>query len=352
MSNYIPYSVSGTITASDASNPSGVRVVVRNDRTIETTTAETDSSGNYVVNLGNLTSGYATGDSITTICAYGLDYGDVTFTVSGGSKSSNDITMTETVASSEIDYCTISEVWDELDGKTSSDISATRIKSAIKRAEAYVDLKTNTSYKLNTVTDRIYSTNPDSMYASRESVVGGVSGGLQRADRTWIGGDTIKLEFSPIVAITSLYKNEAGSSETDSWTELDEQSGSGGDFMLDKQLSAVTFVQDLPPYGVKRAIKTTFTWGIDRDSTSDVLDLRKIELVRELTILLAVRTILTSKLHSARFDDVDDIRLEAISTLQGTNQVTTYLRHIGDRVTELFGVLGDLNSSLQYDGGF
>lgn len=344
-----PYPISGLITASDSTNPSGVRVVVRNDRTIETINVTTDSNGEYVANLMNFTSGYQTGDSVTVICSYGLDYGETTFTVSGSTYTA-DVDMEETVESAEVDYCTISEVWDELDDKTSSDISAKRVKEAIKRSEALIDLRTNTSYKLNTVTSEIYSANADSLYKSREVSLGGVVGGLQRADGMFNCGDTILLRNKPVVSITSLYKNEQGGSSADSWTLLSEQTGSGGDFILDKRLGSVTFVNKLPTSGIRRSVKVTYTWGIDRDNTTDANELRKIELVRELCVLLSVRQILTSKLSGVRFDDIDDIKLEAISTSAGTNGMVKYLEHIKVRIDELFNTLGELNDSLMYDG--
>ena len=120
---------------------------------------------------------------------------------------------------------------------------------------------------------------------------------------------------------------------------------------MDKRLGTISFVNNRPSYGTKRAVRITYTWGIDRDSTSDPTELRKIELVRELCILLTVRSILTRKLSGTRFDEIDDIALEAISTSQGTAGMVQYLEHAKERIDELFMILGDLNTSLTYEGG-
>ena len=197
MSSNLPYSVSGTITDSEGANPSGLRVTIRNDRTIETINITTSASGQYIGNLGNLTSGYENGDSITVIASQGIETGSETFTVSGAATEQN-VTMAEVEASAEVDYCTISEIRTELDDKTSTDITSQDIKNNIKRSEAYIDLRTKTSYKSNTITQEVYATNADTMYISREGSLLGVTGGLQRADSAFMGGDTMLIKRNPI----------------------------------------------------------------------------------------------------------------------------------------------------------
>ncbi|GAJ13951.1 unnamed protein product, partial [marine sediment metagenome] len=67
----LPFPVHGTITDTDDSNPSGARVVLRDDRTGEKINTTTNASGQYALDAANLASGYMDTDRLTVICAFG-----------------------------------------------------------------------------------------------------------------------------------------------------------------------------------------------------------------------------------------------------------------------------------------
>ncbi len=335
MPQNMPYQVYGTVTLSDGSHPSGVKVVVRNDRTIQNITTTTDGSGKYLVDIANLTSGYSIGDSITVIVRDGLEEGSDSFTIlSTESTQEVDITTSEILDSSDVAYCTITEVYNELDGKTSSDISANRIRDYILRAESEIDARTGTSYKSNTVTNEIYDINGENIYlsANRSSL------GLARADGRLMAGARLKLSNRPVIAISSMYKNSAGDIGVDSWEALTQHTGTvAGDYTLYKNKGIIEFLQNAPNIQ-RRALKVTYTWGLDRTSTDSKVK-RKIELVRQLAILIAVRQCLSTKFSGSQFDNVNDISVDVISIRSGAGE-TGYLENIKLRIDEIYALLG------------
>ena len=343
-----PFIISGTITLSDATNPSGARVTIRNDRTIESDNTITDSNGKYIYDLSNITKGYTQGDSVTIIFAYGLEYVESTFTVSGAEKTV-DLTSTETLASADAKYATISEVYDELDDKTSSDISAGRIRDYLIRAEAEIDARTGTSFKSNTSTDEVYDLTYENLYYSPNRHL---NIGLARSDGGISAGTRIKLLHHPIISITSLSKNGAGATSVDDWTALTEHTGAvAGDFSVYKTTGIIEWLKNTPNMQ-RRAFKTTYTWGIDRDTT-DAEDLRKIELARQLAILITVRQILQSKGSGSQFDGTDSVSLGEIAISKGIGEAGNYIENIKKRIDELFMELGRLTGyNMGLSGGY
>ncbi len=341
MGSNLPYVVTGTITDSDGANPSGIKVVARNDKTINNINTTTNASGEYILDLANLTNGWQVSESITIIVANGLESGSSSFAIATGEASQSvDITMTEIVDSADIAYCTIQEIYDELDGKTSTDIAANIIRDKVLRAEGHIDLKTLSSFKSNTFTSEIYATTGESTWSSPESMLGYGGDGASRVDSTLLGrNDTIKLRHRPILSITSLYRNTASSTATDVWGTLTEQEGSGGDFDLDKARGEIRFINNPPYFGKRRALKVSGTWGLDRTST-DRDSVIKRETVRELCILLTVQQILGQKGNKSQFDSQKNISLESISLTTSVSQLTGYLENITSRIETLFGLLG------------
>lgn len=337
----LPYQIDGTITDSNSNNPSGVTIVIRNDRTVETISTTTNSSGQYLQDLGNLSSGYNIGDQITVIARFGLEDGEGSFTtISTEAAHTVDITTSEIIASTDAQYATITEVYNELDGKTTSDISAGRVRDALFRAEAEIDRRTGTSFKSNTITDEIYDINLENLYPGPNRTL---NIGLARADAGITSGTRLKLKRRPIIAVSSLSKNSAGATSVDDWTELTEHTGTvAGDFTKYKRKGVIEWLQNTPALQ-RRSIKITYTWGIDRDST-DPEDVRTMELVRKLTIFITVRNILTTKGSSSQFDSVDNIALESISITKGIGGASTYLDNLKDQIDMLYKELGTLAS--------
>lgn len=342
-----PYVVNGKITDSNGDNPSGVTIVVRNDRSVETITVVTNASGEYTADLLNLSSGYLLGDSITVIARFGLEDGEGSFTTTVNTPAVTvNVTTSEITDSSDTSYCTIQEIYDEMDNKTTDDISAGTIRSMIIRSEAEIDMKTKTSFKSNTVTQEEYDTDDETVWTSAVRRLGFRSDVNARVDNAFgFNLDTMRIRNRPVISITTLERNTAGQSETDSWGELDQQTGSGGDFHLDKKHGLVHFVKEKPYYGKFRSMRVTYLWGLDRTST-DANDVARRELAREICILLTVRRVLTMKGSSSQFDSQEDVRLESISISSSITQMTTYIENITRRIDDLWTSLGVFNIGL------
>ncbi len=342
----IPYQISGTITDSAGSNPSGALVTATNNTNNgETTTINTDGNGFYILDLANMATDYAVGDSITIVATPTTERGTSSFTIASGEQSK---TVNITTASfSEARYCTIQEVRDQLDGVSTDDISDLRVENSILRGEAEIDLRTKSSFKSNTITDEFYDTSNENMWTSPQRGLGlNVNTSGSRADRGFGWNlDVVRLRNSPIIAVTSFSRNTASDNKADTFEVLTEQSGSGGDFILDKNRTTLTFLNNKPYFGRTRAFKVSYTWGLDRTAT-DNETVRKMALARELCVLLAVRQILMSKSNTSHFSGLDPLSLESISLQSGIVQGSTYLRYQKERIDELYALLGEHNISM------
>ena len=131
MSN-LPYPVNGTVKDS-GSNAISTRVILRNDRTGEKLSATSNSSGQYLFDAGNFTSGYVNTDRLTVICSYGDEEKESSFLISdyGGGHTVN-LTLATIAESSDLTYCQVQDVLDELGDKTTTDITYERIRKTIK----------------------------------------------------------------------------------------------------------------------------------------------------------------------------------------------------------------------------
>src|SRR3990167_10779554 len=250
--------------------------------------------------------------------------------------------ITDETEGDDIDYATVQNVLDELDGKTTSDISEARVTSAIQRAEALIDLKTNTSFKQITVTDEVHTVDRYSIETS-PAYLDTINPPYNNRTDYWGGGtqNRVKTNYAPIVSVTSLSTNSAGFNAADSWTARTQQSGSGGDFIIaDATAGIIDFVQNYPRLG-DRSWKLTYIYGYNRDST----DRRVISLLRvieRLTILLACKSIITTKSTGAIFDSTRDIKIGAIEIKTGAMSGVQYLRSIEPEITELWKQVGEL----------
>ncbi len=335
MATNLPYVVSGTITDTDATNPNGAKVILRNDRSGEKITTTTNSSGQYVFDAGNLSSGYVNTDRLTVICAFGDAKKESSFLISdnAGGKTVN-LTLVTLAESSDTTYCQPQDVLDELGDKTTSDISFERVRSTILRAETEIDEKSNTKFSSTTLTQEEYDFNQYTAYKSPEQLVGRGSDiltGTRNDYQNTFFNDRFKLNKAPILTITTLQTNTGPENGTDVWTTRDQQTGSGGDFIVDNDIGLITFVNNVPAYG-KRKVRVTYNYGFSSVPKT----------VERLCILLSVKSILSSKANASQFDSVDSISLPDISISKGTKGATEYLQDIRIEIADLWEKVGEM----------
>ena len=201
----LPYLVSGKITDTDSTNPNNAKVVLRNDTNGEQIHVFTDSAGDYVADLGNLSSGYTNTDRITIICSFGNASKESSFLISDDTHFV-DLTLVTVLESSNATYCQVQDVLDELGDKTTSDISYRRIVNSILRAESEIDERTNTSFKVTRVTDEYYDLDQYTSYKSPTQTVGYQQDFLVGTRNDHWGSyynDRFKLNKSPLVNPTT-----------------------------------------------------------------------------------------------------------------------------------------------------
>ena len=84
-----PYVVNGTAIDGSSSVVSNTVVIAHNTTTDERTSTTTNSLGQFILDLANLTSGYSTGDAITVYIRNNGFVGETSFTLSGESYTAN-----------------------------------------------------------------------------------------------------------------------------------------------------------------------------------------------------------------------------------------------------------------------
>lgn len=247
---------------------------------------------------------------------------------------------TGSTSTEDVDYCLIQDVYDELDGKTSTDISEERVINAIQRAEGLIDTRTGTSFKVITATDEVHTGDRYSLDISPDYLDTVASTTTLRRD-SWgnIVHNRIKTNYKPIISVTSLSYNSAGPDSADSWTALTEQTGSAGDFVIeDKNAGIIDMITTYPRIG-KRSWKITYTYGYDPTS-SDRRVLMIVRCVRRLTILLACKQIVTTKSSGSMFDSPGDIKFSEIEIRSSAGNLKTYISSIDMEIADLWTQLG------------
>ena len=341
----IPVLIYGQITESSTAVDTIV-LKVRNETTNQVATYYTDSNGIYIADLSDtnkFSSGWSNGDQITVYTIYKNFEGQVTTTIAipiyGYEKN---IALSAVTDSELIDYCAVQDVYDELDAKTSSDIPATRIVKAIQRAEGLIDTKTGTFFKEVTLTNETHTVDRYSIEVSHD-YLDTLSPSISSRTDSMIGriNNRVKTIHAPIVSVTSLSVNAAGGSATDSWTALTQQTGTSGDYVVeDADAGIIDFLSDYPRIG-KRSWKITYVAGYDRDSTDrKVVSLLKV--VERLTLLLACKSIITTKTTGSMFDSTRDVKIGTIEIRAGAASSSQYLKSIEPEIQELWKELGEL----------
>lgn len=150
-----PFPVSGTVYDYGTTTPlASTRVICRNVSTNEKQTQDTNSSGQYLFDLANFTSGYSVGDEISLFVSYGNYYKEAIFTVSGSSKD-QDLTLDTEITSAAV-YCSITEIR-RYSGVDAAEFSDNAVYDMIKRVTSRIDELTGRTWKgVQTVTDEYY----------------------------------------------------------------------------------------------------------------------------------------------------------------------------------------------------
>jgi len=151
----LPYPIDGIAYDSDGTTAlDSVFIVCKNVTNNETLTTTTNSLGQFIFDLANLTSGYRIGDEVSIYASRGLYYDEVVWTLSGSSKTQN-LTLEHALQTASL-YCSVAEVrrFTQVD---SSEFSDAAVYDFIKRVTDRIDELTGRTWKgTQTVTDEYY----------------------------------------------------------------------------------------------------------------------------------------------------------------------------------------------------
>lgn len=225
MSQNLPYIAYGIIKDSSSVALSGVKVQARNDTNGETISVNTNSSGQYAMDLGNLTSGYDNNDRITIVSASGLESKSSSFLISSNTHEVN-LTLAVDAASADLTYCQVQDVLDELGEKTTTDISYARIRKIVLRAESEIDERCDSTFKTTVVTKELYDFNQYTSWKSPEQLRSYGSDSLTGTRNDFYNtfqNDKLKLENFPV--ITSFTQLNGVTTTTATTLTVDSTSG-------------------------------------------------------------------------------------------------------------------------------
>lgn len=329
----LPYPIFGLVYNTDNSLiGSGVLVKARNNSTGEITSQNTNGSSEYALDLANLTSGYELTDSITVYVYAQSAYIESTFLVSSN-QHHFDLTLVEIEDSTLIKgYTTVQRVYEELDDAGSSEVSARRVINSLLEAEREIDERSGMGFSSTTITQEIYDWNQYTTNMSPERL--NWSGGDNTRTDSWGVGmrDRLWLRNRPIVSITTLQRNTSGESSTDAWETLTENTGSSGDYVLTptgKSSGYIDFVGNRPRNG-KRSVRITYQTGYSATPKN----------VSRLATLLAVKSIVLSKISRSFFDSPSSISLRGIM-IDRSGASQGYIRMLNEEIDRLWKGIGE-----------
>ncbi len=334
MSSPTPYVLFGIVTDTDGATViNGATVRARNETNNEIISAVTNSVGEYLFDATNFASGYLDTDKITIYVIYTNLEASSTLDVANNEHEAN--LSLSTIADSSLlqGYASVQDVYDELD-ITSTDVAAQIVIKVIQRAESRIDERTETKFVATTVTNEVYDYNQFNSVRSPEQME--FVGYLGRRDYRYINfRDKFRLKKFPIISITTLQRNAASWAETDNWTTLTEQEGSGGDFLIDLPTGWIDFIKSVPRYG-KRAIRVTYVYG-----TSTVP-----KRVERLCVLLAVKDIIRSSSSNSVYNSPEDINMAELSITNRAGAVSTYLINMQKEIDLAWEEVGVFNAGM------
>lgn len=145
----------------------------------------------------------------------------------------------------------------------------------------------------------------------------------------------LKLTKRPIVSVTSLFRNQASHTGADEWSALTENTGTGGDYVVDKRSGEIIFLRAFP-IPQKRSVKITYNHG---HSTIP-------KTVQRLATLIVAKTIVLYKMSNSQYSSTDNITIEGISISKGVSQSVSYIDKLTDEIEKLFQNIGDVRTEV------
>ena len=295
MPNNMPFIVHGIVRDSSDDVMSNVRVTVRNERTNETHYKDTNTLGEYVIDLANLTSGYATGDICTVFCLYTNQEDYEEFSIGSGGVE-KDLTLTDVPASDTLVLFTVQDFYDTLNLTVGGEDTPNTndVVKAGKSAEDEIERRCNMKFDTNS-----------SSYHS-------TTGYLDTSEAK----DTYFLPKVPIATMTTLATTQSSEQsepdyDSDTWSGLTENT----DYLVDTITGRLIIVNSAyQPIIRKNGIYYSYTHG---QSTPNSIRMAAILLTAKFLTLGTVFKALTTGNNSFTFSQFTSIDEEITKLLGG-----------------------------------
>lgn len=210
---------------------------------------------------------------------------------------------------------------------SSTSPNSSQLSTWIEEVESEIDELTETSYTEVTVTDEIMPYDDSNGWISDTKIYPTGRSDAMSENRCSMFFTYNGIKVKPILSVISLYRNtQSDDSNTDGWELLTEQTGSGGDFIVNKPTGMLTFIRNKPNWGSKRALKSTFKYG----GTAFINPL-----VRTLATKMVARRVLNAKVMKSQMSSIDDISLESITIQKGANKTVTLMKYLDQDIENI-----------------
>ena len=211
---------------------------------------------------------------------------------------------------------------------TSTTPTSDQIDMWITEVEKMIDEEIGTSYKINNIIE-FYDYNQYTSYISPEGLA--FAGNVGRRD--YLPGvlfnDQFVTKHRPIITINSLKINESDAASSDVFTTITEQTGSGGNYVSDKNTGVITFLNKFPRFG-KRSIKIDYDWGRSLVPKH----------IQKLATLLVAKVVLSSVASSTQTENIDSINIGDISISKGVTQSVSFRESLEKEIQSLWDIVG------------
>jgi hypothetical protein len=281
----LPYIISGICYDTDGTTPlASIKVTVRNERTNQTGTATTNPSGQYAIDLANLTDGYSASDIITIFVLYSNseDY-EEHVVVSGGAGATVDLTLVDVPASDSLKYFTVQNFYDHFNLLVGAEDTPLTNQVVLIGSQVEKDIdetcQSEFSVATNTVTNEYHEVTSE-------------------FQKDWF------LEKTPVVSVTTLEINTAADGNADSWETITE---AAYQFEVDLDTGRITLTgtiddETTPAYPAKgtKNLRATYVYGrsaVPRD-------------IRKLAILMTGKDLMQGSVARALFRGQDSFKTD------------------------------------------
>lgn len=244
-----PYNVSIRLYETDGTTPATSKVVtIRDETTAETIYGTTNGSGEVILNLGNLDSGYTLGDVITIYSKDGDNIAYEVYTTSGGSYDTT-LTYIDTSVSegTTLRYFTAEEFREFfcLSAYNSSTAPAGIKVAQIERIGEGIE------HEIDRILGQKFDNNEGSYYTATDEYHDIISSNQKDIFTDW----------APIVSLTKFEVNEESEGDAATWTDLVDENS---DYYSYDSKTGRLRIEDssyYPPIGPKQA-RATYTYGM------------------------------------------------------------------------------------------